>query len=374
VTPEQGAILWIAGAGWDDTPGTDRRLVTAIATRRPVLWVDPPRTDVWAGWLRAPGDGNEVAPGVVRMVVPAPPGFTRGPMRAVTAGLRAAALRAVGAGRLAPAAVVVSHPLARFPRGIAAPRILYATDDWVAGAGLMGLRASAVRRTLAANARSADALAAITTPLVTALRALGARGAATVVPNGAPRLEPTDAVRSRVAGLVGQLNERIDVAVLESLADAGVPLRLIGPRADRDPEFGVRLDTLIARDGVEWTGALGTAALRAQLADIAVGLTPYADSAFNRASFPLKTLEYLAAGVPVVSSALPASRWLASPHVRIAESTRDFVQQVQDAVSATDAPASVADRIAFAASHDWEARAEAFLGIIDAAQGFSATR
>ena len=41
-----------------------------------------------------------------------------------------------------------------------------------------------------------------------------------------------------------------------------------------------------------------------------VGLTPYADTPFNEASFPLKTLEYFSAGLPVVSTDLPGSRWL----------------------------------------------------------------
>ena len=51
---------------------------------------------------------------------------------------------------------------------------------------------------------------------------------------------------------------------------------------------------------------------------IDVGLTPYSQSDFNRASFPLKTLEYLAAGRPVVASDLPANRWLDTSHVSIA--------------------------------------------------------
>jgi hypothetical protein len=38
-----------------------------------------------------------------------------------------------------------------------------------------------------------------------------------------------------------------------------------------------------------------------------VGLTPYADTPFNQASFPLKTLEYLSAGLPVVSTDLPGA-------------------------------------------------------------------
>ena len=61
---------------------------------------------------------------------------------------------------------------------------------------------------------------------------------------------------------------------------------------------------------MHYTGPVPQHEVPAYLAAIDVGVTPYRDTAFNRASFPLKTLEYLGAGRPVVSSDLPATRWL----------------------------------------------------------------
>ncbi len=368
-------IVWIAGVGWDDTPGTDRRLVTAIAERHRVLWVDPPRRDAWGEWVGARAyPVAPVAPGVDRLRVPAPPGFTRWPITLLTGVLHAQTIAGSRRRGTSPRAVVLSHPLTRFARRGSAPRVLYLTDDWVAGAGLMGLDAAAVRRTLADNARRSDVVAAVTAPLIDGIRALGAAGPAEVIPNGAPVLAPHRAVRHAVAGVVGQLNERLDLALLEAVVAAGVGLRLIGPRADRDPGFGRRLDALIAHERVEWTGALGAEALRAQLAVIAVGLTPYADSPFNRASFPLKTLEYLAAGVPVVSSDLAASRWIDSAHVTVADTPAAFVRAVRDAVGRTpvEEPSAEAARIALAYAHRWEARADDFLRLIDSARRPSA--
>ena len=152
-------------------------------------------------------------------------------------------------------------------------------------------------------------------------------------------------------------------------------LRLIGPRADRDAAFARRLDALIGHERVEWTGALDAEALRAQLAVLAVGLTPYTDSPFNRASFPLKTLEYLAAGVPVVSSDLAASRWIDAPEVAVAAPPAGFVQAVCDAVRRVPLEDAVAEasRIALAHRHRWEARADDFLRLIDAASHPSPT-
>ncbi|MCR2815837.1 glycosyltransferase [Microbacterium jiangjiandongii] len=363
-------IVWIAGVGWDDTPGTDRRLVTAIAERHRVLWVDPPRRDAWGAWIGAGAyPAGPVAPNVERLRVPAPPGFTRWPVTAVTAMVHALTLDGARRRGTSPRAVVLSHPLTRFPRRGTAPRVLYLTDDWVAGAGLMGLDAGAVRRTLAANARRADVVAAVTAPLIDDARALGAAGPAEVIPNGAPQLAPRRAARQPVAGVVGQLNERLDLALLEGVVAAGVSLRLIGPRADRDAAFGRRLDALIGHERVEWTGPLAAEALRAQLAVLAVGLTPYTDSPFNRASFPLKTLEYLAAGVPVVSSDLAASRWIDSPDVTVAATPDAFVRSVRDAVGRAPLEDAVAEagRVALAHRHRWEARADDFLRLIASA-------
>ena len=367
MSADQQPIVWIAGVGWDDTPGTDRRLVTAIARRHRVLWVDPPRRDAWGAWVRARTyPATEVAANVERLRVPAPPAFTRWPVTALTAAIHATTLDGARRRGISPRAIVLSHPLTRFPARGAAPRVLYVTDDWVAGAGLMGLRTTAVRGTLAANAGQADVIAAVTSPLIDDVRALGAGAPAVVIPNGAPQLAEHRAAREPVAGVVGQLNERLDLALLEAVVASGVRLRLIGPRADRDATYGRRLDALIAQQGVEWTGALDAGALRAQLAVIAVGLTPYTDSRFNRASFPLKTLEYLAAGAPVVSSDLAASRWLDSRHVAVTSTTAGFVRAVRDMVrlAAVPDPAAEAERVALAHTHRWEARADDFLQLI----------
>jgi teichuronic acid biosynthesis glycosyltransferase TuaH len=356
-------IVWIAGVGWDDTPGTDRHLVRAVARRHPVLWVDPPRRE--SGARPAPHARTEdVADGVTRLSVPALPGATRWPITALIDARRGVALARWG-GRAG--AVVVSNPLARFPHAPGAPRILYVTDDWIAGAGLMGLSRTLVRRTLAANAWRADAVAAVTEPLIAQARSLALVGTTRVIPNGAPVLEPVHARRGTAAGVVGQLNERLDLDLLERVADAGTPLRLIGPWTGRDDAFRRRLDALAARPGVVWTGRLDAADLRVELATLGVGLTPYVDSAFNRASFPLKTLEYLAAGVPVVSTDLPASRWIGSAHVDVAGPPAAFVAAVARASvrSARGDEVGERERVALARTHGWEARANELLTLVD---------
>lgn len=364
-------VLWLAGVTWDDVPGTDKRLVLALSEHSPVIWVDAPARGHWRGWIsRSAPAVTEVHPGIVRVRVPALPGFTRRPVRALTAALQRWTVRRNLAG--APGAVIVANPLVAFPRGLDSTRVLLVTDDWIAGAPLMGVSTGWLTGVLTANVCEADAIAAVTPSLLDAVVALGARdgGARAVIPNGAPEVQRVEVHRRQlVAGVVGHLNARLDLTMLEAVADAGIRLRLIGPRSDGDAGFARRLDELIARENVEWTGRVAPEELPAHFAELAVGLTPYVDSEFNRASFPLKTLEYLAAGLAVVSTDLPASRWLATDHMTIATDAGGFVDAVRArlANAAEGAEAEIIEeRVAFAVSHGWPRRAETLQDLISA--------
>ncbi|MCX6498281.1 MAG: glycosyltransferase [Arthrobacter sp.] len=248
---------------------------------------------------------------------------------------------------------------------------MYVTDDWVAGAELMNLSRPLVERTLRDNLREADVCAAVSPHLGAVLREAHDFAAGVVlIPNGCelPDLGDEGAERHRNAGLIGQLNERLDMRLLEAVEDAGVPLLVIGPRTDHDPGMGRRLDAFLAAPNVTWLGELPSKDLAPHLAEIGVGLTPYADTAFNRSSFPLKTLEYLAAGMPVVSSDLPAVRWLNTELVAVASDPVDFANQVQRLLDNPDDASLRNSRRGFAALHTWQARAVQFLGAVQEAQ------
>ena len=88
-----------------------------------------------------------------------------------------------------------------------------------------------------------------------------------------------------------------------------------------------------------------------------VGLVPYRDSPFNRGSFPLKTLEYLAAGRGVVATDLPAIRWLNTDLISVAVAPAAFADLVADLAAEPRTPALLARRRAFAVEHSWAQRA-----------------
>lgn len=372
-TEPQKLIVLIAGSRWENTRGTDHRLAEALAKRATVLWVDPPvpvlgpasagRPPLWPGHAL---DGIE--PGLFRLRVAVPPGFTRPVLRMVANKLMGRAVRAtVEQLAMEQCATMVMSPRQQFPAGLAGRKILHVTDDWIAGASMMGLSAHSVSQTLQKNIDEADVVCIVSPSLGSLVTQRSTRHDPVLLPNGCiavPGVLPTQPKRRAVAALLGQLNERLDFDLLDELVSGGVDIEVIGPRRDRDAAASRRLDSFLTSDGVTWLGEIPEEQAFARMRELAVGITPYADNAFNQASFPLKTLDYLAAGMQVVSTDLPAARWLNTEWVDIAVSRTDFVASVRKALHDDRAEDAVAERLTFAASHTWDARAKQLMALI----------
>jgi teichuronic acid biosynthesis glycosyltransferase TuaH len=196
----------------------------------------------------------------------------------------------------------------------------------------------------------------------------------TLIPNGceAEAFRGTDnapnpvdvCLRSPIAGFVGTLNERVDLDLLDAVAATGSSLLLVGPRAKALENSGA-LQALLRRPNVQWVGSKKFDEMPSYLKVIDVGLTPYADTAFNRASAPLKTIEYLAAGRPVVATDLPAARWLSTPFVTVATTREEFRGAVQRLLLEPRHSSLVAERQSFAARHSWRARGLEFAALLE---------
>jgi teichuronic acid biosynthesis glycosyltransferase TuaH len=367
-----------AGVDWDDhgRVGTERHLATALTRDADVLWVDPPVSCVSRG-NRGSATGQpllrptlvELSPWMRRLRTIGPPGLTRPGIRSITWPLVRAQIKwALRRTDRAPNVFLSCHPHDLLGRwGDDVTNVLYGTDDWLAGASLLGLDPRRIAFEERQAIRRADLVLTVTAELAERWRALGSEPV--VLPNGCdpdayarvPTTEPRpvpDGFPEPVAGVVGLLSDRIDLDLLTAVADTGVGLLLIGRR---DPRWSpIAVDALLARPNVHHVGPVPFEALPAWLARLDVGLTAYADSEFNRASFPLKTLEYLAAGLPVVSTDLPASRTLReeSSDVWIAPDQRRFAEAVRQAAKASSTPSAVTRRQAVAARHAWSSRAD----------------
>jgi len=104
-----------------------------------------------------------------------------------------------------------------------------------------------------------------------------------------------------VAGYVGVIDERLDLDLVARLAEE-LPdwmIRMVGPVAKIDPA------QLPRAGNVEYPGLTAYDELPAVMAGFDVALMPFALNEATRSISPTKTLEYLAAGLPVVSTRVP---------------------------------------------------------------------
>lgn len=395
-------LVWMAGESWDGIRGTDWHLATAMARHARVLWVDPP-VSLATPASRRNGARRSFSPllssvdnQIVRLTPTALPGLSRPGVRATTAALVRSqvswALRRLGIRPFAVVSTQLEDLLGHWGRDVV--NVLYGTDDYVAGAELMGLSTHRQCRQELRALAQANIVAAVSPELALRWSTLGA--SPVVIPNGCSLTDVAmqavppaiQGLPRPVVGLIGQLSERIDMDVLEAIAVAGFSLVIVGPL---DPRWQQqRFKDLIGLSSVLYTGPVPADTIPSYLAAIDVGITPYRDTQFNRASFPLKTLEYLGAGLPVISADLPAARWLRADLARadhahaadkilaIARGSAEFADAIHRITASEHYITRVGcgptrhDRdqvrfsqcVAFADRHTWSRRADAFAAAI----------
>ena len=364
-------MVLCAANSFDGIKVADQHVAEQLSTLVPVLYVDPPlswltplRSSRAAASLRGPRL-RAVTTRLARLTPIVQPGPGRPGLAPVTSALARGYLRILTPRLGARVRAVVSAwpQYAVFGSCAEEARVYWAQDDFVGGAALLGLNAARLDSAERRVAAAADVVVAAN-PVVadtwrergcdTALIPFGADTAAYADVDEAAR--PGDVrLDAPIAGLVGQLNDRTDLALLEAVADTGQSLLLVGPVS---PGFqSRRFEALRQRRNVCWVGPKPFEALPGYLRLIDVGLVPYRDSPFNRGSFPLKILEYLAAGRAVVATDLPAIRWLATDLVAVASEPRAFADLAGRQLGQARTPAVMARRREFAAGHSWTRRA-----------------
>jgi glycosyltransferase involved in cell wall biosynthesis len=369
-------IVLCATSQYDAMPMGDWHLARELARLGPVLFVDPPMSRLTP--LRRPEAASAVTrprltvlgPNLARLVPVVQPGPSRPGLVHLSTELTRRYLRRATISLGGRVSAVISGWSLYPVHGACRERVsvYWAKDDFVGGAALLGENARLLDVRERRVAAAADLVVAAN-PLVAqtwqrrgldpVLIPFGADTAAYERVDEAPWPAGLD-LPAPVAGFVGRLNSRTELALLEAIAAAGQSLLLVGPKdAGFEPE---RFAALTAQPNVRWVGPKPFEDLPSYLKVIDVGLVPYGDSAFNRGSFPLKTLEYLAAGRPVVATDLPATQWLlaemADRLICVAEGPADFAAQARRLGALPRTAEAMASRREFASRHSWANRAK----------------
>jgi glycosyltransferase involved in cell wall biosynthesis len=165
----------------------------------------------------------------------------------------------------------------------------------------------------------------------------------------------------RVAAYAGSIDFRFDSELVASAAERLPDWRFViaGP-VDRRAKG--RLDEL---PNVHLAGRLPAEDIPSLLAGAGVCLMPYREHAFNDAVFPVKLVEYLAAGKPIVSTPIDAIREFGDL-VTVATDPSSFASAIV-AAAQSDSEEARARRIERARSFSWESRMDQLQDAVEAA-------
>lgn len=169
---------------------------------------------------------------------------------------------------------------------------------------------------------------------------------------------PTDlaAIPAPRIGYIGNVNDKVDFELLESLARTkpNWSMILVGPLSIRNAEFRSNYERLRLLPNVHHLGFRPVQTLPNYVRGLDVCLMCYRTDGWAYFGYPLKLHEYLAGGKPVVGSDLPSIREF-SGVIAIAQSPNEWRNAIESSLS-DNAPSQINKRIQVARENTWEER------------------
>lgn len=155
-----------------------------------------------------------------------------------------------------------------------------------------------------------------------------------------------------IIGYFGTISERVDLEIIALIADrfTQASVVLIGP-------VHLASHALPQRANIHYLGLRRHAQLPACAQAFDVGLIPFRITPATVKLNPVKTLEYLAAGLPVIATRLPDLEKFYSHVIHIADTPANFVQAVEQALDHPDSDRKAAG-LQMARSASWESMVE----------------
>ena len=141
--------------------------------------------------------------------------------------------------------------------------------------------------------------------------------------------------------------ERIDLAALRAVAEAGFTVRLVGGVGKVDRGF-------FETPGIDYLGEVQHQELPGALEGVDAFVLPYLDNRLTRGISPAKTYECLATGKPVVASPLPALREI-KEHIYLAGTAQEFVEALRS-LKSLETKEKFQARVELARKNSWDAR------------------
>lgn len=169
------------------------------------------------------------------------------------------------------------------------------------------------------------------------------------------------AIPRPILGYFGVIDERMDLELLAKMGEqhSEWSVVLIGPVIKID------FAELPQAPNLYYLGMRAYAELPAYLVHFDVALIPFAVHEATRYLSPTKTLEYMAAHKPIVSTPIPDVIELYGGVVRIGYTYEEFIAHAEAALRANDAPQRLPQEHALLQQNTWDAIANKVAAILD---------
>jgi glycosyltransferase involved in cell wall biosynthesis len=218
-----------------------------------------------------------------------------------------------------------------------------------------------IRRGYVAAAAHADLVIANSPTMAERMKKLGA-ARVVIIPNGAPEPRPLAVPFGNVL-YVGNIQSRLRMDLMHAAArvaeSMGRSFRIVGSLQE-EPEGWSRLMRL---PSVSYGGALYGDSLDREFAAASVGVVPHVVDDYTASQDAMKTWQYLAAGLSVVTTSVPPAASVPKL-VSIADDPTTFGAAITDALS-NFTLALRRDRSEAMRDHTWRQRALSFRRLVD---------
>jgi len=148
-------------------------------------------------------------------------------------------------------------------------------------------------------------------------------------------------------GFVGALYDWIDIELLKFILTERPEWQLVAI----GPSHGINMDNLQKHKNFHWLGSKEYQELPKFMAKFDVCIIPFLINEVTENANPIKMWEYMATGLPIVSTDIPEVRKF-SDIIYIARDKKHFVEQIETALGTT----SSNKQILIARANDWSSR------------------
>lgn len=190
------------------------------------------------------------------------------------------------------------------------------------------------------------------------------------VENSFTEPEELKAIAAPRLGYLGAINRKIDFSPLFEVAkrNSAWQFVFIGPVNEKEIAATPQHHTykeFIRLKNVHFVGEVGRHQIPAFLQSMDVNFMCFRDGVdcWSKHAYPLKLIEYLATGAPVVSSVLPVVQEECGNLVYFADTAGEWEQQLRASIDEKDAGLSNS-RKAFARENSWSHRVKQYEGLI----------